>query len=297
VLPFFCLTNFISILDKVLRGEYEIILSGYFSNLNIDRAFSIIDNYLSVARPKWRNWQTRGIQNPVRFTPGEGSSPSFGSVLFITNSNESNFTMKDRLLFAVAGSRLIVSRVFGLAIILLLVFTTHSFSRESFADIFSEMSGLFLLSICSFGRLWALMYISGNKRRELVTEGPYSVVRHPLYFFSFIGAIGIGLASENLLVLALIIVFYVFYYPFTILMEERNLTVKFGEAYIEYMKRTPRFFPRLSLYKEPSVYQVKARSFVKSFVNGMWFIWIYMLLHIIEMLHESGILPVFMRIP
>jgi hypothetical protein len=31
--------------------------------------------------PKWRNWQTRGIQNPVGFTPGEGSTPSFGSVI------------------------------------------------------------------------------------------------------------------------------------------------------------------------------------------------------------------------
>ena len=28
--------------------------------------------------PKWRNWQTRRIQNPVRFTPGVGSTPTFG---------------------------------------------------------------------------------------------------------------------------------------------------------------------------------------------------------------------------
>ncbi len=205
--------------------------------------------------------------------------------------------MKDETLFAVANSRVIVSRIFGLIIILLLVFTTHSFSRESFADIFSEMLGLFLLSICSLGRLWALMYISGNKSLGIVTEGPYLIVRHPLYFFSFIGAIGIGLASENLLILAMIIIFYVFYYPFTILAEERKLTVKFDETYVEYMKRTPQFFPRLSLYKEPLVYQVKAKSFVKNFANGMWFVWIFMLTHIIEMLQESGFLPVVMRIP
>jgi protein-S-isoprenylcysteine O-methyltransferase Ste14 len=205
--------------------------------------------------------------------------------------------MKDRILFVVANSRVVVSRIFGLIIVLLLVFTTHSFSRESFADIFSEMSGLFLLSICSLGRLWALMYISGNKKLELVTEGPYSMVRHPLYFFSFIGAVGIGLASENLLVLAMIIIFYLFYYPFTILAEERKLTVKFGESYVEYMKQTPRFLPRLSLYKEPLVYQVKAKSFVKNFANGMWFVWIFMLMHLIEMLHESGYLPVLFKVP
>ena len=64
------------------------------------------------------------------------------------------------------------------------------------------------------------------------------MVRHPLYVFSLIGTIGIGLASENLLVLGLIVVFYLFYYPFTILAEERKLTNKFGKAYLEYMKKT-----------------------------------------------------------
>ena len=31
--------------------------------------------------PEWRNWQTRGIQNPVGFTPGGGSTPPFGTSL------------------------------------------------------------------------------------------------------------------------------------------------------------------------------------------------------------------------
>jgi len=201
------------------------------------------------------------------------------------------------VIFAVANSRIIVSRIFGVVILLILAFTDHSFAQETMIDLLFELSGLFLLSICSLGRLWSLMYISGNKRRELVTEGPYSMVRHPLYVFSLIGALGIGLASENLLVLALVTAFYFFYYPFTILAEEKKLTNKFGDAYLEYMKRTPRFVPRFSVYKEPELYQVKAASFVRNFANGMWFIWIFMLMHLIEMLHDSGYLPVLLRIP
>lgn len=141
------------------------------------------------------------------------------------------------------------------------------------------------------------MYISGKKGRELVTDGPYSMVRHPLYVFSLIGAVGIGLASENLLVLALIVIFYLSYYPFTILAEERKLTNKFGEVYLEYAKRTPRFLPKFSLHKEPETYQVKAAGFVHNFVDGMWFIWIFMLMHAIEMLQNSGFLPVLLRVP
>jgi len=206
-------------------------------------------------------------------------------------------TQGSKIIFAIANSRVIASRIFGVVILLVILFTGHSFAQGTIIDILFELSGLFLLSICSLGRLWALMYISGNKRRELVTEGPYSIVRHPLYLFSLIGSFGIGLASENLLVLGLIIVFYLLYYPFTILAEEKKMTNKFGDAYLEYMKKTPRFIPKLSLYKEPQLYEVKAASFVRNFANGMWFIWIFMLLHFAEMLQESGYLPVFLKIP
>jgi protein-S-isoprenylcysteine O-methyltransferase Ste14 len=201
------------------------------------------------------------------------------------------------IIFKIAKSRVIVSRIFGLLVLLFLLFTGHSFSQQGLMDFLFEMIGLFLLSICSIGRLWALMYISGNKRQELITDGPYSIVRHPMYVFSLIGAIGIGFASENLLVLALIIIFYLFYYPFTILAEEKKLTNKFGQAYLDYMARTPRFLPKPSLYKEPEIYQVKAASFVRNFTDGMWFIWIFLIIHLIEMLQDSGFLPVIWRIP
>jgi len=204
---------------------------------------------------------------------------------------------KKGITFAIANSRVVVSRVFGAVILLLLLFTGHSFSQEGLTDVLFEVSGLFLLSICSLGQLWALMYISGRKKQQLVTEGPYSIVRHPLYVFSLIGALGIGLASENLLVVALIVIFCSFYYPFTILAEEKKLTNQFGERYLEYMKLTPRFLPKFSLYKEPQEYEVKTTYFIQNFADGMWFIWIFMLMHSIETLQDAGLLPVILRIP
>jgi len=123
------------------------------------------------------------------------------------------------------------------------------------------------------------------------------MVRHPLYVFSLIGGLGIGLASENLLILAMIIIFYLFYYPFTIQAEEIKLTNKFGDTYQEYMKNTPRFISKLSLYKEPEKFEVKTNNFVKNFLDAMWFIWIFPILHLIEMLQDSGILPAIWRMP
>jgi protein-S-isoprenylcysteine O-methyltransferase Ste14 len=204
---------------------------------------------------------------------------------------------ENRLLLKIARRRVIVSRVFGVLVLFLALFTTGSFSQGSLTDALLEMSGLFLLTICSIGRLWALLYISGYKKLELITEGPYSMVRHPLYVFSLIGAIGIGLASENILVLAALVIFYLLYYPLTILVEEKKLVDKFDQAYLDYIKRTPRFLPKLSLYKGSAQYQINTDIFAKKLVLGMWFIWIFIILHIIEMLQQSGHIPVLLRVP
>jgi protein-S-isoprenylcysteine O-methyltransferase Ste14 len=204
---------------------------------------------------------------------------------------------KGRLLFRIARQRVVVSRIFGVLVLLLALFTAGSFSQGSLTDALHEMLGLFLLTVCSIGRLWSLLYISGYKKRELITEGPYSIVRHPLYVFSLIGAIGIGLASENILVLAVLVTFYLLYYPLTILVEEKKMADKFDQAYLDYIKRTPRFLPKLSLYKSGVQYQINADIFVKSLANGMWFIWIYILLNLIETLQQNGFIPVLLRVP
>jgi protein-S-isoprenylcysteine O-methyltransferase Ste14 len=204
---------------------------------------------------------------------------------------------KNSLLFKIARRRVIVSRIFAIVVILLATFTAAPYKEDSLTDLLFETSGLFLLTICSIGRLWALLYISGYKKLELITEGPYSMVRHPLYVFSLIGAIGIGLASENILVLAVMVIFYLSYYPLTILVEEKKLVDKFGQAYLDYIKRTPRFIPKLSLYKSSAQYQINADIFVKNLANGMWFIWIFILLNLIETLQQNGFIPVLLRVP
>lgn len=205
--------------------------------------------------------------------------------------------MWKNIITGIADSRVAVSRILGVLVVLLAVFTTHSFSQDGLTDTLFEIAGLFLLTICSIGRLWSLLYIGGLKKREIIMEGPYSITRNPLYLFSLIGAIGIGLASENLLVLAVLLVFYVAYYPLTILAEEKKLTDKFGQTYLDYKKRTPRFLPNFSLYKKGAQYQINADIFLKSLGNGMWFVWIFILFHFIEMLQNAGAIPVLLRVP
>ena len=197
----------------------------------------------------------------------------------------------------ITKSRVLISRFLALAILPLVLFTSHSFPQEGLTDTLFEVSGFALLSLATFGRLWALLYVAGNKRVELVTSGPYSIMRHPLYVFSLIGIIGIGLTSENVLVLACLVLFYMSYYPFAVHAEEAKLTRKFGPAYRQYMTDVPAFMPRLSLYKAPERLNVNMGQFVHNFGDAIWFVWMFLALHLVEALQVWGVLPVLWRVP
>jgi protein-S-isoprenylcysteine O-methyltransferase Ste14 len=84
-----------------------------------------------------------------------------------------------------------------------------------------------------------------RKATTLVTSGPYHYVRHPMYLGAFTFLVAQALVAANWLILlpalATTMLFYV-----QIGKEEAMLIDRFGDEYREYMKRTPRFIPKLS---------------------------------------------------
>ncbi|MFX0107130.1 MAG: methyltransferase [Candidatus Hodarchaeota archaeon] len=80
---------------------------------------------------------------------------------------------------------------------------------------------------------------------QLITTGPYKRVRHPMYTVLILFSFGMSLVTAN----ALIIIFSVLLmlvFPFWVRIEEKKMIETFGDEYIEYMKRTGRFFPSIS---------------------------------------------------
>ena len=141
------------------------------------------------------------------------------------------------------------------------------------------------------GRMWCAQYIAGYKNDVLVREGPYSVCRNPLYFFSFLGGIGVGLCTESLTLTAILVLLFAVMYIPVIHTEEVRLHRLFGEPYSAYIREVPRFFPKWSLYHEPKEYTVKPKVFRHAASDVLWFVLAVGILECIEAMQESGLLP------
>lgn len=157
--------------------------------------------------------------------------------------------------------------------------------------------GLALAALATAGRLWCSLYISGYKDRELVVEGPYSISRNPLYFFSMLGFVGIGFASETYTLGIAAALFFLCAYPFVIAREERELAARFGEQFQDYCRRTPRFWPDPRLLREPETYSVRPRQFRRTMFDALWFVWLIGVVEIAEALHEYHIVKPLLHLP
>jgi protein-S-isoprenylcysteine O-methyltransferase Ste14 len=190
--------------------------------------------------------------------------------------------------------RIPLSRGFVAALLFIILFNGSYWSRAGlmFGDLLTS-AGLVLISVATVGRLWCNLYIVGYKNNTLLTTGPYSVSRNPLYFFSSIGAIGVGMMTESVIITVTMALLFAATYPGVIRAEERRLAGLHGDAWQQYIARVPRFWPRFSQLEEPEQYTMHPRKFRRHLFDALWFAWAAALMLLIETLHDSGWLPMY----
>ena len=92
-------------------------------------------------------------------------------------------------------------------------------------------------------RFWATLYLGGRKERELVTDGPYSIVRHPLYVGSLLIGVSAGLFLESVMFELALAAVAAMYATATVPVEEAVLASRHPDEYKAYSERVPRFWP------------------------------------------------------
>jgi protein-S-isoprenylcysteine O-methyltransferase Ste14 len=108
------------------------------------------------------------------------------------------------------------------------------------ALLFASGIALAIWARLELGRNWG-MPMTQKAEPELVTAGPYRLVRHPIYSGLLLAVLGTALATNLIgLIIAVILGGY-FYYSASV--EERNLTVAFPSSYPAYRTSTKMLIP------------------------------------------------------
>ncbi len=190
--------------------------------------------------------------------------------------------------------------VFFLAILASLAFASVTVSRSSSGEKVHELiewGGVILIVVCILGRTWSSLYIGGRKNTALVKVGPYSVSRNPLYFFSILGAAGMG-AQMGSIVVAVIwggMAWLVFF--FVVGQEERLLHEVYGKRYRDYIAKVPRFFPRPWLWKDNPTLTIRPPRVLMTFADALMFLLAVPMAELFETLQELGLLPIVFILP
>jgi len=116
----------------------------------------------------------------------------------------------------------------------------------------SIVIGFIILLFGESIRIWSVCYAGSETRTtsgvggsNLVTQGPYSIIRNPLYWGNIMMYGGIGIMSNALSPFLLIIAvsYFIFQYYLIIFNEEDYLRIAYKESFETYCSYVHRFLP------------------------------------------------------
>jgi protein-S-isoprenylcysteine O-methyltransferase Ste14 len=179
-----------------------------------------------------------------------------------------------------------------------LFFTVTPLWREGSAFEESiEILAFGLIALAVLGRTWCTLYIGGRKKREIVDTGPYSLSRNPLYVFSVVGALGIGMTTGSLGLGLLLAGFTFLVFDRVVRREEGWLAARFGEAYVRYRARTPRWLSPRACWRDAERLEVRPRLVLTTFRDASLMLLALPLVEAVEELHILWHLPALLQLP
>lgn len=186
----------------------------------------------------------------------------------------------------------------GVVVLLVLVAGSQAMAeRQSELHDMIEATGLFAIGLCIFGRGWCSLYIGGRKKTELVTTGPYSSCRNPLYVFNMIGAFGVGAQTGSVVLGCLFAGLCWMVFRNVVAHEEALLSERFGKAFRYYQNTVPRFRPTWFRWRDEVDLLCKPALFLTTTRDAMWFLAAGPIFEGIKLMQEKGWLTPLIHLP
>ena len=135
-------------------------------------------------------------------------------------------------------------------LVILLLLRLRIFKRNEVThDPWLQVVGLVIFVLGLGLAVWARIYLGRNwgmpmsqkADPELVTTGPYSLIRHPIYSGIILALAGTTVAVSLYWLIAVVLLGA--YFIYSAIMEERYLTELFPEAYPRYKQSTKMLIP------------------------------------------------------
>jgi len=160
-----------------------------------------------------------------------------------------------------------------------------------------EWAGIVAIVVCILGRTWSSLYIGGRKIDQLVTVGPYSVMRNPLYTFSVLGAGGVGAQAGSVTLALIFAALAHIVFSIVVRQEEALLASRHGAQFADYRTRVPGFWPNWSLWHDEPVLSIQPTRVLLTFGDALAFLLSVPIAEGFEYLREQGALPVLWTLP
>jgi protein-S-isoprenylcysteine O-methyltransferase Ste14 len=146
-------------------------------------------------------------------------------------------------------------------------------------------------------RWWATLYVGDRKSVELISAGPYSITRNPIYLGTLLLTLSVAVLSQSLSMVLMLLVVAVFYVGITVSREENRLTECHGERFKEYCRQVPRFFPRFRSFHTPDAISVRTHGLWTELVRTSRWMWIPILCDLVTHFRTAEGWPKWFNLP
>ncbi|MFX1569291.1 MAG: methyltransferase family protein [Promethearchaeota archaeon] len=128
-----------------------------------------------------------------------------------------------------------IAKILGLVVLILFIFTPLNIGSIEF------IIGIVLIIIGTTGFLTALNNFKNSMLNKPITKGFYKISRNPQLVMMYITTLGNCLVIGSWTALVIFSI-SIMAGHFRILGEEKRLTEQYGDSYLEYKRKVPRYF-------------------------------------------------------